>query len=114
MGVDYLGEPQGTPIHLSERFSRFVNYIGEKGGEHQASLDIFAEQLELPKDALRRIIERAKKLGVVRIDTHSTYVGMGRLPNSYHLRFDWSDWPKLRERFVEQENQKINDRIRKA
>ncbi len=112
--MDYLGEPHNTPVHLTERFSRFVNHLGEAGGSVERRLGLLADDLALPLDALRRMIDRATELGIIRTQTNGTYIGMGRRPNSYHLRIEWADWPKLRSTLAAAYQDKLDEKVRRS
>jgi hypothetical protein len=99
------GDPPGTPVQLGKRFARMIELIGDDG--YQDKLPAFAKDLGAPVEGLRTCIQRAVELKLITVRTHSSYIGVGRLPNSYHLTFPVADWPARRERLVADQEKRL-------
>lgn len=101
-------ERNARPIEFTPRFDHVIRFLDEKGGTYQRARAPFAQELDVTPYCLRRVLERAKDLGLIRIiaTAHPTVGFGGRFPSTYELMIPFTEWIERRDDIVGVEREK--------
>lgn len=88
-----MTEPNVTPVHDTQRFIDFLEFIAAHHGRWMGTRVELAAALGLTISGLNSVTKRAEDLKVIVVTRHShPVIGQGKLPNVYKLRVTPDEW----------------------